>query len=130
MSWFDAQLPGGAAPLEIEAPADEDWLGSFDRDEEIVGGWLVEPSPLGWPTSDPAVAEASAHVIAFEPRDVWERTVLEERDTGIIDVPQGGPAVTARLSIDPLAGSDAPSIEVPAQPVGRLLLPGSPKRDT
>jgi hypothetical protein len=134
MSWFDAQLPGAAALTEAEPAVEMAPLRDAPIDDHNVGGWLVEGN------------EGSSDAYAVD--HSWETAVAPEEGRGSMNAAPQGPDATARHSIDPLAGSEGSngrpwgrkhgengaensgSVEVPARPSGRLLLPGTPKRDT
>jgi hypothetical protein len=138
VSWFDAQLPGAVAPSEVAG-----FVGRTQGEDQGVGGWVVEQAPAAWPTSDPALAAASEGVDY-----VWEPDIAMDENTGVMEAVAYGPDMTARHSIDPLAGFDSSkgrlwgrehaeggathtaSIDVPARPVGKRLLPGRTNRDT
>ena len=107
VSWFDAQLPGALVVSKAKSYADE---------------------------------------TALVMDDVWERTVAAEEDPAIAEVALPGPDMTARHSIDPLVvmatsktrlwgrqhpedqADDDVTVEIPARPIGRRLLPGRSKR--
>jgi hypothetical protein len=133
MSWFDAKLPGAPAATEAEpAPdeaPDETPARSLYTDDGAVGGWVIGEPQEAWSIGEPATIGQS------------------EVADGVAAPPQAREA-TARHSIDPFAGSDGShsrswgrnhagdeaagsgSVEVSARPDGRLLLPGTPNRDT
>jgi hypothetical protein len=136
MSWFDAQLPGAVVAAQAE-PSLEAAPAAFPEDG-AVGGWLLEPqAPLD---SENAAPESSPAT------DAWEQEITAESSLGLVDAVADGTDMMARHSIDPLAAGDdssrrfgrkpesgaehAGTVEVPARPAARLLLPGRAKRDT
>jgi len=137
MSWFDAQLPGAVAATEAE-PAPEEAreeapeeapVRSLYTDDGAVGGWVVGEAREAWSIGEPvAVGRSEVGAGAAAQPPAHDATARHSIDPFAGSVGSNSRSWGRKHAEDEAAGSG--SVEAPARPDGRLLLPGPPNRDT